>query len=174
MNDFRKLAEKLFRECRQAMYITAFSVLREPHDAEDTVHEAFARVFSAPEKLLAVDPEKRRSYLTIITRNIAVDIIRSRKKQEPLEDEDTLPDIPPDGELSGVEREVFAGFDTERIAQALRSLPESQRELLILRHFHELTLNDIAAALDIGADAAKKRLYRAEKALRALLKEEEL
>ncbi len=55
------------------------------------------------------------------------------------------------------------------VAQAVTQLPETQREVLILAHFEQLPLAEIAQALDIEEPAVKSRLQRARAALKETL-----
>lgn len=57
------------------------------------------------------------------------------------------------------------------VARALAALPADYRFILLLRDFEELTLNEIAARLDISLEAAKSRLRRARAAVRTHLTE---
>jgi RNA polymerase sigma-70 factor, ECF subfamily len=69
-----------------------------------------------------------------------------------------------------IARERPAGTDDdERLAEALASLPEDDRELLRLWAWEQLPPREIALVLGVSANAATIRLHRAKKRLRALL-----
>ena len=57
----------------------------------------------------------------------------------------------------------------ERLATHLATLPPEQRLPLVLRHVHGYTVPEIAAMLEIGFEAARKRLHRGRKELRRRL-----
>jgi RNA polymerase sigma-70 factor, ECF subfamily len=57
------------------------------------------------------------------------------------------------------------------VRQAVLQLPESQREVLILAHYEQLPLVEIAGILDIDLGAVKSRLQRARAGLRERLTE---
>ena len=62
------------------------------------------------------------------------------------------------------------GFDgTRPVAGAIRELPEGQREAIILAHYEEMPLAEIAAALDLEIGAVKSRIQRARVTLREKL-----
>lgn len=61
--------------------------------------------------------------------------------------------------------------DTARVALALAGLPESQREAVILRHWHDWSVAAIADQLQTTPDAVTGLLYRGLKALRRQLQE---
>ncbi len=57
------------------------------------------------------------------------------------------------------------------VARAVLGLPEAQREVLILAHYEQMPLAEIAAVVGIEVGAVKSRLQRARGALREMLAE---
>jgi len=128
---------------------------------EDVAQETFLRVFRA---LPNWDPrgEARLStwILTIATR-AAIDELRRRAPTEPvLEPLDAT--VPPPVELRSLGR---------AIERALGGLAPEYRAVFVLREFHELSYDEIGAALDIDLGTVKSRLSRARAALRSALAE---
>jgi RNA polymerase sigma-70 factor (ECF subfamily) len=66
-------------------------------------------------------------------------------------------------------RALAAAELAERLRLALQRLDDDERELLLLRHFEQLTNREIAQLLQIGEAAANKRYIRALQKLRGLL-----
>ena len=62
----------------------------------------------------------------------------------------------------------------DRVRAALESLPERDREVLVLRYLEDLSTEDAASVLGVGAGAVKMRLVRALQRLRDQLDEEDL
>ncbi|MBQ9383901.1 MAG: sigma-70 family RNA polymerase sigma factor [Ruminiclostridium sp.] len=164
----RSLVEQLYCEYEQVMYRTAFNVLHNTQDAEDAVHEAFMRIITGLEKVNGIEPAKRGSYVIIVTKNIAIDLYRRNRKQV---DTDALSGDIPDTKHD-VEREVFGKYGCEELNSALSRLSDTQREVLIMRYFHNDSTEDIADALGISPEAVRVRLHRARNALYGLLKDD--
>jgi len=82
----RSLVEQLFSDYEQIMFRTAYAVLHNEQDAEDAVHEAFVRLIPIIDRFTDIEPSKRRSYIVIMTRNIAIDLCRSERKQVDMND----------------------------------------------------------------------------------------
>ena len=61
------------------------------------------------------------------------------------------------------------GEISEAVNEALRYLPEHQREAFVLRRFRDLSYEEIAEITDAPVGTAKSRVVRAERALRPLL-----
>jgi RNA polymerase sigma-70 factor (ECF subfamily) len=51
--------------------------------------------------------------------------------------------------------------ESNRVREVLARLPSKSRDVLMLRFYRDLSLEDIAVTLDVGLSAAKMRLYRA-------------
>lgn len=161
----RSLVEQLFGDYEQIMFQTAFAVLHNDRDAEDAVHEAFIRIISNIDRIRDIEPSKRKSYIVITTRNIAVDLYRSDR------DHVDINDIEIGDEESDVERDVFGQYDSETLNSAMSRLTDNQRQVLILYYYHEESTESIAQMLGISAVAVRTRLFRARKALYDILKE---
>jgi RNA polymerase sigma factor (sigma-70 family) len=57
----------------------------------------------------------------------------------------------------------------ERVDSALRTLPERQRAVFVLRHYQDLSLEEIAQTLDMSLGTVKSALHRAVARLRERL-----
>lgn len=163
----RSLVEQLFSDYEQIMFRTAFAVLHNEQDAEDAVHEAFVRLISNIDRFTNIEPSKRRSYIVIMTRNIAIDLYRSERNRVDMNESEI-------GDESGdVERDVFGKYDCETLNSALSKLNDKLRQVLILYYYHEESTENIAQMLGISAVAVRSRLFRARKALYSILKDGE-
>jgi RNA polymerase sigma-70 factor (ECF subfamily) len=126
-------------------------------DVDDLVQETWLRVVRAAERF---DPGRRFStWLFQIALNLARDWHR-RPPPEPVDPERTASLVAPD---VGAARQ--AGLDVERL---LAALPEPQRAVVILRHFHDLGEDEVAAILAIPRGTVKSRLHNAMARLIAL------
>ena len=67
------------------------------------------------------------------------------------------------------EGECFRAELEEAVARAVTDLPEGQREALLLAHYEQLPLAEIAAILEIEVGAVKSRLQRARASLKETL-----
>ncbi len=69
-------------------------------------------------------------------------------------------------ERADVEQSFVRGEISEAINQALRHIPEHQREAFVLHRFQELSYDEVASVLDVPVGTVKSRVVRAERALR--------
>ncbi|MBP2019725.1 RNA polymerase sigma-70 factor (ECF subfamily) [Symbiobacterium terraclitae] len=150
--------EALYRQYRTMVYQTALILLRDPHRAEDVVQEAFVRAFRSIDRF---DPE--RPFSPWLTR-IVINCCRSLRKR----DRRWIPygDMSPAVTMD--ERFHHAEIHAD-VWRALIMLPERQREILMLRYFHDFAIPEIGQILGVPAGTVKSRLHQARRRLKELL-----
>jgi RNA polymerase sigma-70 factor, ECF subfamily len=156
---------------QRRLYRIALSYLRDADEALDAVQETFVKAFQAAARW---NPDSEVGpWLTRIAVNHAIDRYRRGKRR--LRTETPLTTELPDhdrhlrAEEPSPERRVLGRELGERIGAALRSLPERQRAVFLLRHREEMTLEDIARTLDLSLGTVKSSLHRAVHRLRQRL-----
>jgi RNA polymerase sigma-70 factor (ECF subfamily) len=130
-------------------------------DAEDIVQECFLALLR-PE--CGFDPSRTslRTYLFGTVRNQALKRLRGREQAE-----GAMATESPDYRTP--ESEALRGETAEAVADAIAALPETQREVLLLAHYEQLSLAEIAEITELEITAVKSRLQRARAALRETL-----
>jgi RNA polymerase sigma-70 factor (ECF subfamily) len=147
--------EPLVRRYERPLYNLAYRVLGDREEARDAVQEAFVRAY---EKLASFDPRYRFfSWIYRIVLNGAINARSRRRLASPLAFE-------PRG--GGGQEEAVAGRERrDGLQAALGRLAASDRELLVLRHFAELSYTEIAEALGVPEKTVKSRLHEARQRL---------
>jgi RNA polymerase sigma-70 factor (ECF subfamily) len=149
-----------------ALYRVAFSVLRNPADAEDAVQEAFLRVLRHRDTLDQV--RDHRVWLIRIVWNIVLDRKRRAKTRPETDDVTELARVLPANGLSAEERAAAAQHHAQVLA-CVEQLPPKEREVLQLSAFEELSSVEIAAVLGITESSVRSRLFRARNLMAGLL-----
>lgn len=72
--------EELYLTYKKTMFYVATDILKDAYLAEDAVHQAFIRIIENLDKINQIDCHKTRSFIVIITKNIAIDNYRKRKR----------------------------------------------------------------------------------------------
>ena len=133
----------------------AGQILSDAALAEDAVQETFLRLVRGREAYVATKP--LASWFYAILRNVCTDMLRRRARQARLVREAAL-----HGAAQPRRREA----DPSDSLDLLADLPKAARAVLTLRIVHNLSFRDVAAALGISEEAAKKRAQRALRRLR--------
>lgn len=110
-----------------------------------------------------------RTFLYQIARNAMIDGKRSAyERQREALDENTL--AVPESDLTP-ETELHLKQNWQQVQQALMHLPAPQREVVVLRFFSEMSLNEIAEVIGVGFETVKSRLRYAFAHLRRELEQ---
>jgi RNA polymerase sigma-70 factor (ECF subfamily) len=153
---YRELAPKLLLFARQWIPSAA--------DAEDVVQNAFVKFWRH-------QPHAEREHYPLLyaaVRTTALDLLRTDARRA--RREQVIVDAPDEPYF---ENAHLTQETAETIETALRRLPESQREVLVLRVWGELTFTEIATALGDSINTVASRYRYAIEALRRILKPHE-
>lgn len=128
--------------------------------AADAVQEIWLRVIRAMPRLR--EPRRLRSWIFGVAHRALMDRFRHQYANP----EVTGTDL---SDAAAQPEDVTTEERSEAVDAALATLPLAEREVVTLFYLQELTLADIAAALDLPVGTVKSRLFRARRSLRAAL-----
>jgi RNA polymerase sigma-70 factor (ECF subfamily) len=140
------------------VYSYVSSIVRNHHEAEDVTQQVFAKLTDS----LAHYEDRGApflSWLVRLARNAAIDQLRSRR---------AIPLADPVLESHASEDDT-ARDRRDSLRSALATLPEDQREIIVLRHLGGLAPAEIAARLGRSESAVNGLHHRGRRALRAEL-----
>jgi RNA polymerase sigma-70 factor, ECF subfamily len=149
-----------------ALYRVAYSVLRNPADAEDAVQEAFLRVLRHRHTLGEV--RDHRVWLIRIVWNIVLDRKRRAKTRPETDDVSELARVLPSTGLSA-EETAAASQHHAHVLGCIERLPAKERQVLLLSAFEELSSVEIATVLGITESSVRSRLFRARNLMAGML-----
>jgi RNA polymerase sigma-70 factor (ECF subfamily) len=165
----REALAPLVERHHRRLYRIALAYLRQPDDALDVVQEVFVKAFRAAPKWDG--SAEAGPWLARITVNLSIDRWRRTRRRAqtftPLADGDHVASLADAG--PSPDRRVERREAGERLAGALRVLPERQRAVVVLRHYQDMSLEEIARALDMSLGTVKSSLHRALSRMRAAL-----
>jgi RNA polymerase sigma-70 factor (ECF subfamily) len=170
----RELFHELVRPYEKSVYHATFSILQNEQDAEDAAQET---VLKAMKNLRNFRAESKFSTWLI---SIAINEARARLRHARVlrfesvddttsdEDGDVTPNVISDWRevpLEALERKELR----QMLQEAIASLPEMYRAVLVLRDVEELSIAESAAALGVGEGLVKTRLLRARLLMQKML-----
>lgn len=155
---FRTLVERY----QNMVFTIAFRVTNNREEAEEVAQDVFMKVYNNLENFKG--DSKFSSWLYRIAHNTALTKIRNRKEAF------TAIDKLMNGQKStAVLNEAEQNFTREDLNTAISRLEPEEATIITLYYLSEQNLDEIAVILNIEANAAKVRLFRARKKLRGQL-----
>ena len=152
MGDEEEDFERFFDEAFGRAFRVAHRIVGEAAAAEDVAAEAFIRAYARWPRLRN-DP-RRVGWVIRVTVNLAIDATRRRQRLMPER-------RPADQDETVVLRLA--------LVDALRGLPERQRQAVALRFLADLSEADVATALGVSTGAVKSHVHRGVARLKTLL-----
>ena len=161
--------EALYVRYRTPVYSLAMFMLKQPALAEEATQDIFLNIWL---KASSFNSERGqpKAWIMSVAHHKIVDVIRSRRRTiintDPA-DYETL-DLLPDAGAS-TEAQVEQTLERERIMRALATIPELQREVIMLAYFEGYSQSEMAEKLDQPLGTVKTRVRLAMQKLRMAL-----
>jgi RNA polymerase sigma factor (sigma-70 family) len=169
-----KAYDELINKYRAAVYNLVFRMVRNQHEAEDLMQEAFIKVYNS---LNSFNEEYAFStWLFKIATNNCIDYFRKRKLQtlsldKPIKYKDSeMQHEYADPELDA-EKTLIAKERSKLIQEAINALPKKYYVAIDLRHREEKSYEEIAEILKLPLGTVKARIFRAREMLNKTLKD---
>jgi RNA polymerase sigma-70 factor (ECF subfamily) len=160
------LFEVLMRRYNQRVYRTIRSLLRDDHECEDAMQQAWLSAYAHLDQFEGAAAFS--TWLTRIAMNEALARVRQKSRLTPVEElpeeEDTMRSAPQDPEGRAADRELG-----RMVEEAVDELPDHYRTVFMLREIEGMSTADSAGALGVSEEVVKVRLHRAKLQLRDLL-----
>ncbi|MCC0705225.1 sigma-70 family RNA polymerase sigma factor [Clostridioides sp. ES-S-0049-02] len=153
--------ELLYNTYKKTMFFVANQILKDEYLSEDAVHNSFLKIIDNLNKIDDINSNKTKSFIIIIVKNTSKDIYRKRKKEYE--------------KISLIERENQTNnfhtdeYSLDYLEEAIMSLSEKYRDVLLLKLRHELSDIEVGIILNIKPDNVRKRLSRAREQLKYIL-----
>jgi RNA polymerase sigma-70 factor (ECF subfamily) len=142
----------------------AYSVVRNPSDAEDVAQDAFVRAYRHFRSLR--DRDRFRAWLVRMTWRLAIDFKRGNKRRGVRED--SVARMSP--QFGNAEVDLLAHDRASRLWTAIDALPDKLRIVTVLAAIDGHGTRDVAALLRIPEGTVKSRLFEARQKLKELLR----
>jgi len=146
---YDKYADKIYHKC--------ISFVKDKQLAQDLTHDIFVKIFITIKKFKF--QSSFSTWVYRITYNFCIDFLRKQQKQQFIRLED-------DNDTSMLEEEesddeLFA-ISVDRLELILEQIAPEEKAILLMKYQDDLSIKDIADALDISESATKMRLKRAK------------
>ncbi|MBB6022517.1 RNA polymerase sigma-70 factor (ECF subfamily) [Paenibacillus sp. JGP012] len=142
---------RLIRDIENALYNTAKSMLRKEEDVADAIQETILNAYKSVHTLR--EPRYFKTWLFRILINECNTMLSRRSLSTAY------------AEVPSEKREHSSPYDEVDMREAVDRLEESKRIVVVLHYFEDLSLRQVADALNISESAVKMRLTRARQEL---------
>src|SRR5688572_28577495 len=153
----------------------AYQYLRDVHDADEAVQDAFVKVFTHITSYREELPFE--VWFTRILVNGCLDLRKARARRLrwalPMSSQGDAPPPEPVAPRTNAEARLISAQRTQTIGLAIDRLPNRPREVFTLCHIAEQTTAEVSRALGLSEATVRVHLFRAVRKLRALLRDEE-
>jgi RNA polymerase sigma-70 factor (ECF subfamily) len=156
----------LIRQHQEPIFRYAYLLIGDADEAEDIAQETFMRAYRALDRFDTQRPI--RPWLLRIAANLASNRRRSLGRyyaalQRAFQQERPAP--------KGVEEQSRQASQAREVWEAIRQLKPSDAQVIYLRYFLELSVEETAQALNVPTGTVKSRLHRASERLRLVIEQ---
>jgi RNA polymerase sigma-70 factor (ECF subfamily) len=149
--------EQMFRAQYTPVRRLLYRMLGDDDEADDVAQETFLALYTHPHAQL--DDDATRAWIFRVALNRGYNALRSRKRAQA-----RLPRLYSEEQSPDPEAEALRVEESQRVREALATLPERQAKLLVLRQQEGLKYAEIATILEVAAGSVGTLLVRAERA----------
>ncbi len=141
--------EQIYMQYKDKVFAYIRNHVNSPEDAEDLCSDVFVKIY---DKLDTYDESKARisTWIYSVTSNTVIDFYRTNHIHSEIPED--LSDT-----RSTIEEEYLNNESLGELAKALTSLPEEQRDIIVLRYYKGLTLQEIAEKMNLSYGVTKLR-----------------
>lgn len=162
--------EKLYHTYRVLMLHIAMGVLQDQAEAEDAVQEAFLRVLKIMDRVGEIHCGKTKGLLVIITRHIALDMVKSKWRASRAELDEWEADWEDDAPLPLEQVVRTEGY--EKLLGCIARLSATYRTVCQLRFVYEFDEKSISRLLGLTPKAVNMRIVRGRQMLKKMILKE--
>lgn len=146
---YSRYATKIYSKC--------ISLLKDEALAQDATQEIFTKIFLNLSKF--GEKAQFSTWIYSITYNYCIDFLRRKKKQTDLFSDDI--EKAPDRE-DEVEDKALLEMEISQLKVVLENIPIGDKAILLMKYQDDMSIKDIAEALDKTESAVKMKLKRAK------------
>lgn len=159
INGSEKAFELLLKRHKSKIYTTIYLIVRDQYIAEDLLQETFIKAIKKLRSGSYNEEGKFAPWIVRIAHNLAIDYFRREKRYPTIVMEDGT-NIFNSIQFSENSMESIRIKDEthETLKKMIEALPDSQREVLIMRHYSDMSFQEIAETTGVSINTALGRM----------------
>ena len=162
--------EMLINRRKNRIFTTIILIVKDSYIAEDLFQETFIKIINNLKKGKYNEEGKFLPWAMRIAHNMAIDYFRKMKRMPTITDssgDDVFRTIKI--AVENREEQIIRTEKEDMVRLAINRLPEEQRQVLILRHYGNLSFKEIAAMTDVSINTALGRMRYALTNMRKIM-----
>ncbi|MCB0658047.1 MAG: sigma-70 family RNA polymerase sigma factor [Saprospiraceae bacterium] len=170
-----KAFETLLNRHKTKIYTSIYLFVKDSEQAEDIFQEVFIKIIDTIRKGKYNHEGKFLQWAMRISYNMCVDQFRRSKRRTnvSLSEEFDIFDVIPSSDTN-MEQSMIQTQTNDKVRKLIDLLPDEQREVVILRHYADMSFKEIASLTRVSINTALGRMRYALINLRKLIEEKEL
>lgn len=161
--------ERVYNDVYPILIRIAFRMTGNQDTAEELCQDAFIKYY---ERMAAIpNPEEAKYWLIRVLKNLALNYVKRKERERKAFDRAIREPKP---EQTSGETEVMKSESINAVQNALETLPDNLRMVLVLKEYGNLNYKEIGSILGISEGNVKVRVYRARERLSAFFKREDI
>jgi len=166
---------ELISRYKQKIFTSIFFLVRKRELAEDLFQDTFIKIITSLRDKRYNEEGKFLPWAIRIAHNLVIDYFR-KEQHMPMQrdtEEYSIFDYMPQRSRNAVEA-IIHEEKINKVRQLIEELPFEQREVVIMRHYAELSFKEISKILNININTALGRMHYAILKMREMVKEEKM
>jgi len=154
-----KLFEEQIHPLYNRLYRTIFAIVRNHASAEDVLQNTLEKAYVSLPDLR--DKTKLNAWISTIAKNEAISYLRKYRKETLADSMETMTAFFPVNSIYMLPDELLIRNEVyDKVVSIINNLSPKYRDVVILRYYADLTLEEIAASLNISVNTVKTRHRR--------------
>ena len=175
-NNNNSAFDELLNRYKDKLYTYIYFNVHAEDIANDVFQETFVRVIVTIQQGRYTSNGKFYAWLTRIARNQIIDMFRLQKNENTVSNDEVDVDLFNNVRLADmpVENQMISEQTLVDVHRLMEHLPESQREVVFMRFFQDLSFKEIAEATGVGINTALGRMRYAILNMRRMAEEHQI
>lgn len=163
--------EVLINRHRQKIFSYIMMLVKDKSIADDIFQDAFIKVINTLRSGVYKEEGKFLQWIMRISHNLIIDHFRKSKRFQTVQSQNTDFDIFDTISITddSIEDKIILDQIYDDVRKLIEFLPDEQREVLVMRHYGEMSFKDIAEQTDVSINTALGRMRYALINLRKLI-----
>lgn len=159
LNGNEEAFEVLVNRHKSRIFTTIYLIVKDQFLAEDLMQETFIKAINNIKSGNYNEEGKFLPWITRIAHNLAVDNFRKNKRYPTIvmEDGNSVLNTLEFSEHS-IEEKQIVNETHAKVRELIKELPDTQREVLVMRHYMQMSFKEIAEATDVSINTALGRM----------------